>query len=236
MERTPNLGGRPSRPMPADFAEVAWLSQSYLCPRYKTGSETIARWRRELGGEDPRKAMLQPPADFVEQAGHRNLTQLCAHYHVGERRVKSWAKRAGVQIKLYLSLARRGVPDDFAECAAMMSRRALCRYYRAEIETVKRWLSETGINAMVYVPPQPTPRNPRPFVFGGHARTRQTSDMRQTSMFDEAADTLRRHFVVFRCDDRGRADQKGEFWRLGNTLLTPDELLQRAEKYRRKVA
>lgn len=77
----------------------------------------------------------------------------------------------------------------------------------------------------------------RGFVFGGHARNQLTRDLRYISMFDEAADALRRErFVVFRCDDRGRADQKGEFWRLGNTLLTPDELLQRAEKYRRKVA
>ena len=31
-------------------------------------------------------------------------------------------------------------------------------------------------------------------------------------------------------------DEKGKLWRVGNIIATPDELLQRAEKYRRKAA
>lgn len=47
----------------------------------------------------------------------------------------------------------------------------------------------------------------------------------------DAADFLRKFSPIYRCNERGRADV-GEgakrFWRYGNVILTPDELMQRA--------
>lgn len=230
---TPRRGGRTFRPMPENFAENAWLPHKELTQRYNAGGDTISRWRKELGGENPRSAI---PADFAEQVDRSNLSQLMTHYCVGEQRIKSWAKRAGIQIKMNLNSRRRAMPDDFADMAPTMPKNGLMKHYRADITTIRRWIEESGVDAMVYTPPPPPPRQARGFVFGGHARNQITRDLRQVTMYDEAADVLRHHFVVFRCDERGRADQKGEHWRLGNTLLTPDDLLQRADRYRRRAA
>jgi hypothetical protein len=41
---------------------------------------------------------------------------------------------------------------------------------------------------------------------------------------------LRRICAVYRCTETGRADPKGKFWRFGNAVLTPDELIARAER------
>lgn len=47
---------------------------------------------------------------------------------------------------------------------------------------------------------------------------------------DMAAQHLQKFAPVFRCDERGEANPKGEFWRYGNTILTESEMLERAER------
>ena len=36
--------------------------------------------------------------------------------------------------------------------------------------------------------------------------------------------------------EKGKADQKGRYWRAGMVILTPDDLLARADRYRRRAA
>ena len=36
--------------------------------------------------------------------------------------------------------------------------------------------------------------------------------------------------------NEGKADQKGRYWRAGMVILTPDDLLARADRYRRRAA
>ncbi len=61
--------------------------------------------------------------------------------------------------------------------------------------------------------------------------------IRASSIYDEAAGVIQRErFAVYRCEDNGKANPNGKFWRVGNVVLTPDELLERAERYRRRAA
>jgi hypothetical protein len=117
------------------------------------------------------------------------------------------------------------------------------KHYRVHHGCMNRWIEETGIEPKVFVPCYPEPK-PRP------SRARQAKnlgqmggglvirhDNRVKSMFDHAADTLRaERWVVHRCNERGAYAEKGELWRVGNVVLTPDELLQRADRYRKVAA
>lgn len=225
------------RPMPADFADNAWLGMRELKVKYRSCFRTIARWRAELGGSDPRDPLANPPADFAAMAAKSNKTMLKQHYGVGDDRLRTWLRVSGIPAASPQFTKRRQAPDDLAELARTMTVTQIANHYRCYWGTAKRWLEEAGIEAGAASQPVPAKGASGGFVFRGHAAVRQARDMRMYSVHDQAADVLRRErFVVFRCDERGRADQKGAHWRIGNTLLTPDELLARADKYRRKAA
>lgn len=52
---------------------------------------------------------------------------------------------------------------------------------------------------------------------------------RDTSLAGQAADYLRRFGPVVRCDDRGRYNENGTHWRRNFSVLTADEIIERAE-------
>lgn len=225
------------RSIPDDFADHAKLGNKALQRKYNAGKKTIIRWLRELVTGNARHSMNIPPAGFADMAKSLNKTMLQKHYGVGERRINNWLDAAGIVSVSPQYPVRRLLPADFAEIAPTMIQAELTRHYKADWTTVKRWCAEADVAPAVYVfvqPPQPKRSN---FAFRGHAQTLRHADLRVITMYDEAADVLRRErFKVFRCDARGRANPKGDFWRSGNTLLTPDELLQRARKYRKDAA
>lgn len=53
---------------------------------------------------------------------------------------------------------------------------------------------------------------------------------RSQGVADMAAQHLRRDAPVFRADADGKANPKGKCWRYGNTVLTEDELIAKAER------
>lgn len=222
---------RAIRPMPDDFAQVAWtMSNRELQMKYHSTHGTINRWRNELGN-DPRRNLDIVPADFAEQAAKLTATELLRHYQVNDKRIRRWCIQTCAEPAKY---SRRQVPSDFADIAPTMHLNALLRHYHATAAVIKRWAEETGTQPAVSVWVAPMKRQT---VFRGHAMTPSHRDMRQVSIYDTAADDIRRErFVVHRCDERGLYAEKGEFWRVGLSVLTPDELLMRAEKYRSKAA
>lgn len=223
------------RPRPDDFADNAWLSQKVLTQMYAAGQQTISRWRAELGEDDPRLACQMPPDDLAERMNGSSKAALCRHYGVGVDRMNSWLKTLVTGPAYLQTRPRRPIPDDFAEVGPTLTISEMKRAYTADYDTVKRWCNERDVVPATYDYTKTPP--PRTFTFRGHAQTLRHADLRTITMYDEAADILRRErFIVFRCDARGRANPKGDFWRSGNTLLTPDELLQRAQKYRKVAA
>lgn len=220
------------KPMPPDFPEKAWGCLNDLARHYKVHWNTVRAWRDQVGGEDPRRKGPPVPSDFALLARDMNKTELRQHYGVGKRAVDHWCRNTGVAPRHGNSRpeALRPVPADFAQVAPTMKKKALREHYKCWDKVLDRWIAETGV--------LPAPHNPAPpFIWRGHGGPKVHRLERVKSMYDEAADTIRRErFAVYRCNAKGAYDPKGKLWRVGMSVLTPDELLKRADRYRRRAA
>lgn len=221
-----------SRSRPADFFErAAAMTFRQLMKHYRCGGSTITRWQKSPG-------LVRPsPEELAEQAKRMTRKELCALHGVGKDVMARWLKEAGVQALTPYN-RKRAVPGDWAEVAPTMIKTALGAHYGCELQTINRWIAETGVEPAVYVRSTKTKAKAQPnWMRPERLGTGSLHDMRRRDDLDCAADTLRREgFKLHRCDGRGRFDLKGKFWRSGNTLLTPGELLARAAKYQRVAA
>lgn len=169
----------------------------------------------------------QIPEDFVEFADGKSLAQIIKHYRCAVRTAIRWRNECGLKpISENSPPPRfREVPDDLAENCRTKSVNGLAKHYRTGHDTIKRWLAKTGLRASTFQPSSL-----------GRMGTPLYGQMHYTKMrtlFDEAADILRKErWVVYRCDERGEYAQGGKWYRVGNIVCTPDELLQRSERYR----
>ena len=224
------------RPMPDDFAEVSTkLSVRAMRGHYVAGEHTIVRWLREIGkrrGGPPRS--MPVPDDFVELAAKHHAEHLKRHYDVSGNVIARWVRMSGVKP---VSGTKRSPPADFAEVAPTMTRSAMLRHYRADIRTINRWCEETGVQARQWIKNNP-PRSWRTDMSPTRSRVGAGLQITRTvSIYDLAADTLRRErWAVYRCTEKGKADFKGNFWRVGNIVCTPEELLERAARAKRRAA
>jgi len=218
----------------------------FKCGHEKTRENTTPRGRcrecwnaycrhHQTPEKTERREPVPPPADLAEMAKTRNKTMLRQHYGIGENRLETWLKLTGVEPARNLCIRRRHLPDDFAELAETMTAAKLAKHYKVDWTTVRRWKQETGIETAAPVRTQQNNRLPsNAFAFKGSAAIPIVRDTRLFTLYDQAADTLRRErWAVHRCDDRGRYDEKGKLWRVGNVICTPDELLARAARYGR---
>ena len=186
------------------------------------------------------------PADFAAVAPTMNCHVLTIHYKARPDVIHRWAKEAGVT--LLAGRVPRQVPPNWAELCADNTATAIKRQLVCDYGTIRRWARETGIF------PKPAPKGPqlgsarqakrpptrafpsRPGNPDWYAKGTFQHDNRTKTIWDDAADVLRaERWAVHRCSDKGRYDEKGRFWRVGNVVVTPDELLQRAERVRRKA-
>ena len=186
------------------------------------------------------------PADFREVGPTMGKKDLQRHYATNHRTITRWFAETGAAHYNAYNLTQP-IPDDFAENAKVLIITELRKHYGGGHKKIERWLNLLGIEPLRAVHPGPKkradmPQRHRPAT---HNINRMGTSyigivdrgIRTRSIHDEAADVLRRErWVVYRSTDKGRADHKGEFWRVGNTVLTPDELLQRAERYRSAAA
>jgi hypothetical protein len=175
------------------------------------------------------------PADFAELAARMITADMCRHYGVSTSVIERWTRLTGIKP---ISGVRRAVPADFAEVAPTMTRSALKEHYRADIRTVTRWCEEVGVSArqpVQNIPPPSARRrsyNPSPSMGRGF----HISSTRTGTIHDEAAAVIQKYMPAYRCDERGRGNFKGEWWRVGVNICTPDELLERADRYRSRAA
>lgn len=172
------------------------------------------------------------PEDWFEVAPGKSIAQLTKHYGASVRKIGKWRKMTGVANATMKPppLRLRPIPDDFAEMCPKTTKRQLAKYYQTGIETIHRWMEATGLSAKQYVHIPMLSQM-------GRQRVGYLADIRTKSMFDEAADILRRErFVVHRCNEKGAYAQAGDFYRVGNVVCSPDELLRRADRYRQRAA
>lgn len=233
------------RERPADFDEVyaRLKGPSALRKHYNCGVAALRRW---LGGEEPtptrNRKSLDVPDDFVAMANRMHRMELGRHYGRSHSTIDRWLLRTGVKAIRSPSLTpinRRPMPDDFAAVAPTMIKSELMHHYVCRDETLKRWLQEAGVEAKKYKPPiRETTYRPMPKQKPGFYSMVPRAAMpklwieKSYSEHDRAADVLRRNrWIVYRCDEKGLAKEKGRFWRCGNVICTPEELLERAAKY-----
>lgn len=176
------------------------------------------------------------PSDFAIVAPTLPIYKLQKHYRASARVILRWLRMSGAPRSTFVPHNKRPAPDDLAKHAADMHVAALAKHYCAKDETVQRWLAESGLEAAVYVRPrkeQPTKERAR-----SEGRVLQLRAMNRLNLVtvrawdaaDEAADKLRRFSPVTRCDEQGRFDIAGKFWRVGRVVLTDAELIERAER------
>jgi hypothetical protein len=173
------------------------------------------------------------PADFKTFAPGRTINSLQKHYGVAERAIKRWRDQTGVRLydPAIDPRPRKGcaIPDGFADIAARESDRALARLYDRDPKTIRRWRGLCGIERKKSAPKV----KPQPAVQSIRGRFTAPAGMGvipgpKAGVEEDAAQHLRRICAVYRCTETGRADLKGKFWRVGNAVLSPDELIARA--------
>ncbi len=226
------------RPIPADFTEVALKlgrSTTRIQGHYSAGQATVARWMAEAGIPSIGCSLRPVPDDFAQVAPTMFQSKLAKHYKTSEIAVKRWIKETGVKPMKGDNPSKfkaLPVPDDFAELAPTMFNAELARHYGSSYKTIRRWLTEAGVEAKHYKPrPQRGSKAARSMA---NILPRQIIKTNVKSIYDEAADALRRErFPVNRCNEKGSFNPKGKFWRVGWSVLTGDELLERAARYRR---
>ena len=222
---------QPIRPKPDDFDQVRaeLFHFKAIARHYGTTPRMVRRW----AGGIIRTCLRAIPDDFAEQAKVRTKASLRTLYRTNENTVLRWIAECEAKVAPPMRRGQelRPVPDDFAQRAPTMFKTALRDHYRTSDKVINRWLVETGIFAKAHVVPWAG-------VSKGVKRpTGRMVQLRQTDFYDDAADVLRRErFPVNRCDDKGLFDPKGGFWRVGWSVLTPDELLMRADRYRKRAA
>lgn len=169
--------------------------------------------------------------------GRCPIGEIAKHYNAAPRTIERWRRELGLPPSNIRN--RRPMPEDFARVAPTMHLNELARHYRAGREAVNRWVAESGVKSK---PVTAESYRPKSLAWGGVSngikhKYGNLTVTRPHSIYDEAADVLRKErFKVNRCNDKGGYDPKGGFWRVGWSILTGDELLAKADRYRSRAA
>ncbi len=194
------------------------------------------------------------PLDFVAIATGNTIHALCKHYRAAYPTIQRWVDETGA--KIVQDKRVHSLPFNFAGLCAKHTVTEIARIQDVDRKVVARWVAQTGITPIAYdrdgknhhekrkATPRPDTRNKarapkqvKNLSQLGAPTKFHHQDNRIKTIFDHAADVIRaERWAVFRCREAGGYDEKGEFWRIGNAVYTPDELLQRADRYRARVA
>lgn len=145
------------------------------------------------------------------------------------KRISAWRRHYITSDPSYKRTSHNSkpVPDDFADMAPTMNKAQLQRHYGVHWSgTIDRWLKEAGVTARRYIS-----RTGRINYMGRPKPPPQFK--KEKDYYEMAADVLRRErFPVNRCNNDGSYNLNGKYWRVGRTVLEPDQLVEKADKYR----
>ncbi len=182
------------------------------------------------------------PADFPQHY-REPLKLLTVRYGVGDGVLTRWRRELG-------GVDRAPVPADFADRFAVSNIDQLRQYYRRGWVTINRWIKEAGLirpvapkkpaavkaakrpktKPVAFVRSAPEVIRFRPARPNAYQTAALNVVVRNMSEAGRAADYLRRFGPVVRCDERGRYNENGTHWRRNSTVLTPAEIIERAER------
>lgn len=124
----------------------------------------------------------------------------------------------------YIGL-KRSCPDDFLSVLHRLGSQGAAKHFNASLSTVTRWRREAGMVLH---------ERARRVRSGGLPKQRGLICsgllQRDVTLPGQAADFLRQYGSVHRCNENGKPDSKGKFWRRNFSVLTDDELMGRAER------
>lgn len=181
------------------------------------------------------------PEDFAQIAPGKTERKLTKHYRTGEKVVQRWAEQSGI----VLARCRQGAPppDNWKDLCATGPIMVLESQLNVSGRTIRRWIAETGIRPVPFVRKKAIvglkskPKQPKNLGQMGGGKLVIRHDNRTRSIWDDAAAVLRAdRWTVFRCGPTGAYMAAGLHWRVGNVVVTPDELLMRADRVRARLA
>jgi len=168
-------------------------------------------------------AIIPVPADFLARRETMTLPQLQEHYQVSGRTIRSWIKAKGLPSKCKGAWSRRMLlmPDGFGQTAPTMSKAHLMKHYKVSQLVIDRWICEAGVTA----------KAPRNFIFTlKNPKSNNIPPPKRETKHDLAADYLRKFMAVSRCDERGRYQQGGDYFKAGTRVVTFSELIEKADR------
>jgi hypothetical protein len=148
------------------------------------------------------------PEEFLSRGRDMRTMDAARHFNVSDKTIRAWRGRLGWPSKRIEY--NREMPSDFPEAGPKLTTKAACRRWGAS------WVGEAAKKATA-----------RRVTF------KATMDApRDGTLEARAADHLRTvgYRPVHRSDDKGGFDQGGTFWRAGNVVLAPADLIARAQR------
>lgn len=170
---------------------------------------------------------MQMPDDFAENAAGVTSEVLAQRYGCNVETIARFRREAGIKAPRPTGnlkpRAKRPMPEGFATYAPTMNVMEIRAKTGASAEAVKRWLGEAGVTTRAMKHRSSISASPKGFVSRASERVHI-----ECSRAGEAAEYLRRFGPVYRCKPTGAPDAKGSHWRRNNTVLTDEEIIERA--------
>ena len=194
------------------------------------------------------------PADFLDHAYER-IADLRKRYHATYAMVIGWRAEHGITTKMVLAANAKPrpltpMPEGFLEYQQGRSVREIAKHYGMAVKTVSRMLIELGIDRQKQYaaaraerkaakPAKPTkPKSPYLISFDRSSVAMAPKDYayRENSAAGEAAAYLQPDYIpTYRCDDEGRQNISGRFWRCGRRVaITDAEIIELAATVRER--
>ena len=126
----------------------------------------------------------------------------------------------------YLGL-KRDCPCDFMDVLHRLGSQGAAKHFNASLSTVTRWRREAGM-ALHERARRGRVGGHQPFVKSASLVVR--GPQRDVTLPGQAADFLRQFGSVHRCDEKGKPNAKGKFWRRNFSVLSDEEIMARAER------
>jgi hypothetical protein len=179
------------RPVPADFREQAMRMGTYgLKDQYRTGVSTIMRWYQEAGVK-PRSipSRYSPPAGLRDDVDTMSNAALATKYGVSETLIRNWLNIAGIKpVEKRDHPNKRAMPEGFIAIAPTLTMSEIQDRYNASDGIIRRWCAEAGIRW-----------HTRKWRAPGGQKSPAVPQV-DASLASQAAQFLRRHRIVYRCD------------------------------------
>lgn len=162
------------------------------------------------------------PDDFLEmKPKFQSIRQMTRHWRASEKTIRRWIEESGVPHERCInSPILRPVPDDFTTVCPTMTKAKLKSHYKTSDTVLERWCVETGAKPKTHR---------RGFFKMPRTGGQPIPPPKRENQYDLAAEYLRKFMPVSSCDCYGKWRLNGSHYRVGNTLMTPDEMMAKSE-------